>query len=272
MPRRHLGTPKRALSPPTSATTPETEAKTPRPRGAVVRQALLDACQHLLETLPPSQITTARLLKEAGVARATLYHHFESAEALLQSTLVDVFVRRAAQNIALMKQAVARSRTREEFIAALRHVTELSQAPAQRRDRLDRVRLVAHTENSPAFQAAMARAQEQLTETLVWVARTGQRRGWVRKDLAPRPIAVFVQAYTLGRIVDDVGERRMRPAEWTQLINVLVVDGVTTVGTMARERTAPRALRTPATPPSPQGRPGGSSRTRRSRTPPAHSD
>lgn len=200
-----------------------------RPRGSVVRQALLDACQRLLETFPPSRITTALLLKEAGVARGTLYHHFPSTEALLQATLVDVFARRAAQNIGLLKQAVARSQTREEFVATLRYVTELSQAPGQYLDRLHRVRLVAHTENSRSFRSAMAREQERLTETLVWVVKHGQRRGWVRKDLPPRPLAIFVQAYTLGRIVDELSERRMRPAEWTRLINVLVVDGVTDV-------------------------------------------
>ena len=227
LPRRPATAPKTAMaSRPGSVIGPR---KVPRARGAVVRQALLDACQRLLATVPPSQITTAHLLKEAGVARGTLYQHFPSAEALLQSTLVDLFARRAEQNIALLKQAVARSKTREEFIAALRYVTELSQSPAHHRDRLDRLRLVAHTENSPTFQVAMAREQERLTETLVWVVKKGQRRGWVRKDLAPRPLAIFVQAYTLGRIIDELSERRMRPAEWTRLINVLVVDGVTDV-------------------------------------------
>lgn len=209
-----------------SVTVPQ---KVPRPRGDSVRQALIDAYKRLLESVSPSQITTARLLEEAGVARGTLYQHFPSAEALLQSTLVDLFARRAEQNIALLKQAVSQSKTREEFIAALRYVTELSQSSAHHRDRLDRIRLVAHTENSPTFQAAIAREQERLTETLVWVVKKGQRRGWVRTDLAPRPLAVFVQAYTLGRIIDELSERRMRPADWTRLINVLVVDGVTDV-------------------------------------------
>jgi AcrR family transcriptional regulator len=167
------------------------------------------------------------LLREAGVARGTLYHHFPSADALLQSTLVEVFTHRAERNIALMKQAVSKSESREQFIGALRYITEISQAPAQRTDRLDRIRLVAHTEDSPALRRVMAREQERLTATLIWIVKTGQRRGWVRRDLPARPVAVLVQAYTLGRIVDDLAEKKMRQQEWIDLIETLVIGGVT---------------------------------------------
>lgn len=49
-----------------------------------------------------------------------------------------------------------------------------------------------------------------------------QDKGWVRQDLNPRAIAVFLQAYSLGRAVDDVAENHISNDDWVQLIGVMI--------------------------------------------------
>ena len=53
---------------------------------------LIDATKSLLETRAPGEITTTMMLEEAGVARNTLYLHFEDQTALLEVALLEVFV------------------------------------------------------------------------------------------------------------------------------------------------------------------------------------
>jgi hypothetical protein len=63
--------------------------------------------------------------------------------------------------------------------------------------------------------------QERLTNTLVDAIEIAQEKGWVRTDLDARAIAVFLQAYTLGRAVDDVAVTKVDPEAWNKLIRAV---------------------------------------------------
>jgi hypothetical protein len=41
----------------------------------------------------------------------------------------------------------------------------------------------------------------------------------VRTDVDPRAIAILIQAYTLGRIIDDVVDRKVDPDSWIDVID-----------------------------------------------------
>jgi hypothetical protein len=43
-------------------------------------------------------------------------------------------------------------------------------------------------------------------------------RGWLSTDLSPKVVAVFIQATTLGRIVDDITDDPVDPEDWVNLV------------------------------------------------------
>ena len=47
---------------------------------------------------------------------------------------------------------------------------------------------------------------------------TAQEKGFLNKNFEARTGAVFIQAYTLGRIVDDVTTTHMNDDDWEKLI------------------------------------------------------
>lgn len=55
-----------------------------------------------------------------------------------------------------------------------------------------------------------------------------KKKGWVKKSIKPRPAAVLIQAYTLGKIVDDVAETKMPDEDWNALIDEVVLGGMLT--------------------------------------------
>ena len=77
----------------------------------------------------------------------------------------------------------------------------------------------------------LGREQERLTTALADLVTDAQNNGYFSKEFSPRTIAVMIQAYTMGRIVDDVTPNHMDPEEWTVLIDALLdrlfgVDGL----------------------------------------------
>lgn len=203
-------------------------AKENKIRGAAVRQGLISACDRLLKMHPPSEITTAMLLVEADVARGTLYHHFKSASALVEAALLEAFSKHVDANITALRALVDHSKDLAEFAEGLRQVTKVSQGAARRDTRFARTRLIAYSERSTTLRNTLSREQERLTTAIAGIVVTGQKKGWVKRLIKPRPAAVLIQAYTLGKIVDDVAETRMPEADWNALIDEVVIGGMLT--------------------------------------------
>ena len=69
---------------------------------------------------------------------------------------------------------------------------------------------------------SLGREQERLTEALADLFREAKERGWGNPNIEPRTAAVLVQAYTLGKIVDDFTEEHLNHEDWIKLIDDLV--------------------------------------------------
>ncbi len=198
----------------------------PQKRGDAVREALISACERLLRAHAPAEITTAMLLAEADVARGTLYHHFESASALVETTLLKAFSKHVDANITALWALAEHSQDQAEFADGLRQVTKISQSAARQDTRFARTRLIAYSETSASLRKMLAREQERLTTAIEAIVVTSQKKGWVKRSIKPRAAAVLIQAYTLGKIVDDVAETRMPEADWNALIDEVVIGGM----------------------------------------------
>ena len=51
-----------------------------------------------------------------------------------------------------------------------------------------------------------------------------QARGWLRSDVSLRAVVVFVQAYARGRIIDDITDDPVDPADERRLISTVMSD------------------------------------------------
>ena len=88
-----------AAPPPIASAAPVRETGTRSRAGNAMnrtRAALLDGARRAVET-SGTKITMAQVAASAGVAKATLYNHFRTREAVLDALLLDEVVRLAAQ-------------------------------------------------------------------------------------------------------------------------------------------------------------------------------
>ncbi len=89
-------------------------------------------------------------------------------------------------------------------------------------NRTGRARLLAYAEGRPRLMEKMACEQARLTRCYTRLFATAQDNGWFNRDFDPQAAAVFIQAYTIGKIVDDVTTEPMDPAAWNVLIMKIV--------------------------------------------------
>jgi hypothetical protein len=66
---------------------------------------------------------------------------------------------------------------------------------------------------------ALAPTQARLTGAIADLVREMQAKEFVSEDLDPAAVAVFIQAYSLGLIVNDVSNEPIDLEEWHAMIS-----------------------------------------------------
>jgi len=64
--------------------------------------------------------------------------------------------------------------------------------------------------------------QARLTKNYADLIEECQNKGWLSNDFSPQAAAVLIQAYTIGKIVDDVTTEPTDPAAWESLIMKII--------------------------------------------------
>lgn len=183
---------------------------------------LIKTTAALLNTKLPNEIAVDEILEQSGISKGSLYHHFEDLSELLEAAQVQRYAIWVDRSIELLIELLASARTREELLVGLKKVTRLTQDPAHSSTRYSRARAIASVEHSPRFQRALAAEQARLTDALIDLIEEARNKGLYATDFDARAGAVLVQAYTLGKMVDDFVDQPMDPEAWYSLIDKLV--------------------------------------------------
>jgi hypothetical protein len=76
------------------------------------------------------------------------------------------------------------------------------------------VRIVAASLTRPELRILIGLTQAHLTDEIVRLVEYGQERGWLRRDVSARSIAVALQVIIFGRILDDISINPIDPTDW----------------------------------------------------------
>jgi AcrR family transcriptional regulator len=183
---------------------------------------LLQTTVELMEEHLPQAITSDMVLQKSGVSRGSLYHHFGDFSALLELAMVNAFSKEVDRSIASFTKLLGTAKSKEEMLAGVFAATTRTQSRALKQLRFQRARVIICTEDNPRLAAILAFEQQRLTDALAGLMHQAQENGWMNKTFNPCAGAVLIQAYTLGKIVDDVVENKMSEQVWDDLINQVI--------------------------------------------------
>lgn len=186
------------------------------------RDRLIETMAELLDGSDPEHITADQVLTASGVSKGSLYHHFEDFEDLLEAALISRFSVNVDATIDGLAKILATVKSREELVSALREANAHDQAQSRTKFRLERARAAGLTYSSPRFHDALGIEQQRLTDAFTDLFIEAQNKGWMSPDINPRAAAVFVQAYTVGRVVDDIAPEKVDPQAWVDLLMTVI--------------------------------------------------
>lgn len=196
--------------------------RTPESGADSTRQRLVDATVGMIVKQGLDAVEIDAVLAKVGVTKGSMYHHFASVNDLLVEALVDMYGTRVDETLRMFESMLDGCTSAEEVRIRLHEVNRLVHRREEASVRFLRTRVLSLVPSNGVLAARLAVEQRRLTEGIVATVRGAQERGWFRPELDPHAMGVFVQSYTLGRIVDDVVEEHMSDEGWIALVDHVV--------------------------------------------------
>jgi hypothetical protein len=135
---------------------------------------------------------------------------------LIEAALLSVFLDSAKSHADFLKKSVKDSRSKSEFVNRTVDLIKVSQDREFKNFRVARCRLIAHADKSTRFSKILGVEQSKLNESFAKSFEALQKKGWMSDEVTPHAAALFVQAMTFGRVIDDVSSKKIDEKSWDE--------------------------------------------------------
>ena len=186
------------------------------------KRLLVETTVGLLSTKKPHEILADEVLESSGVSKGSMYHHFEDLQELVETAQIYRYSQWIDASIEFLTKYVAKARTQEELRNALRILTEQTQADERKDARAERAQALAACLHNPRMAKQMGAETQRLTDAIADVTEEVKNKGLFRADVNAKVLATFIQAYTLGKLVNDYNPTGVHEGEWNDFIMNIV--------------------------------------------------
>ncbi len=187
-------------------------------RSIETRNRVLAVALEQLESGGEAAVRIDEIRDRSGVSIGSIYHHFGDREGVIAAAQLRRFARFAELEVRTLADVVERSTDVEEFRAHVRHLTRESRSKLRTDRRWGRIGVLASTIGRDDLRADIEQIQTRFVDGFSAHVAQGQARGFFRDDLDPRAIAAFVEAYSLGAVLNDVDARGVDEAAWEKVV------------------------------------------------------
>ncbi len=186
------------------------------------KRLLVETASRLLDEKSATQFSAEEVLSLSGISRGSMYHHFVDLDDLLETTQVYRYSKWVDGSIRFMYDFVIVAKTKDELRESLRKLTEITQSDDRKAARAQRALALAMCETNERMANKLAPEIQRLTDAIEDVTSEVKNKGLFKESVDAKSLSTFIQAYTLGKIVNDFNPEPVSEKQWVDFIMMIV--------------------------------------------------
>ncbi len=151
-----------------------------------------------------------------------MYHHFEDLQDLVETAQIYRYSKWIDASIEFLTKNVATARSKEELREALRVLTVVTQTDERKAARAERALALAACFDNPRMAKQMGFESQRMTDAITDVVEDLKNKEFINSDVNAKAAATWIQAYTLGKLVNDYNSTGVTEDEWVDFIMSIV--------------------------------------------------
>jgi len=180
---------------------------------------LTEVAATLIDEHGAQGFTVEQLLEASNISKGSLYHHFEDFHDVIRQAQVMRFAGYVEEDIEALTRLLLASTSREDMLNRIDLISRTTHDSARATRRSNRIEILAGARHSEATKTALGAAQARLTRAISDLVREMQAKEFINQEIDPATVAVFIQAYSLGLVVNDVSNEQVDLENWHALIS-----------------------------------------------------
>lgn len=185
--------------------------------GAETRQRLIEATIEVIATRGESAVRLVEIAEAAGIKQPSIYHFFPNREDLVVAAHRERHRRSVAEVVGRFESEFASATTADEFEEGAIRALKFALSDERSNARAVRLGLLAKALTNEALLREVNDAAYEGHTALAEILERAQKAGWVRGDVSPLTMAVWVRSLIFGRLIAEIDGTRFDLDEWTRL-------------------------------------------------------
>jgi hypothetical protein len=122
----------------------------------------------------------------------------------------------------LMHPLLDSATSKTDFIENLKMITRETQSDKNSKNRMERARLIGQAGANERLRKKVGIEQKRLNDDLYLLIQNAIDKGFFSKKLDAKAAALFIQAYSLGSILNEIAQNPLAKEEWNAHIDYVL--------------------------------------------------
>lgn len=181
------------------------------------RSRLIEATIEAIAAGGEASVRVHNIAEKAEVREPSVYHFFKNRKELVEAAQAERYRRSYYEMIVPFKVMASGATSKQEFLDISRQIFTVIYQQERASARSTRINVLGSAQTSKFLAQVVSDMNYEVSQSLAEVFAEAQKKGWVRSNVDPQMLSVWLMGQVNSRSLPEMDDGRFRLEEWDKI-------------------------------------------------------